>query len=268
MRKKLPYIAIWVFCSALGGSCDEDLYSPDWTPLDYDGFVRDLEEPTGTLVDDSPQKTADRIEERLGYAPDVIEDVLLLYQQMELLLDVLEDSQENEQESNEASTGSVRGTNIYARISCLGPDVLDRSIDFEFGEIRLEGSDFSLDEAMKSGFSLGGDVLVAFRDCLMANRIMRGVNPAFASVRSDEFLVDLDVSVEKSSGSQHQAQYPFLVRRNEIVILADTGENGTYVLSIKVGRDTVITITTAEGTFGCSVGVSGLDCESTVANNV
>jgi hypothetical protein len=246
----------------LSGGCEEDIYSPSWDPIDYGGLVQDFSAPTGSLVDGSPQETAAVIETELGNAQDVQDDVVLLYEQMEVMIDVIEERQENALEPNTVNKGSVHGTNVYARISCLGPNLLDRSTDFEYGEIRLEGSDFSLNDALKSGFTFGGDMLAAFRECRMKNKTVRGVNPAFASVENGDLLVDLDISIEESDETEHRARYPFLLRRNEIHILADTGARGTYVLSIRVGGDRVITITTAEGIFGCSIGLSGLTCDN------
>jgi hypothetical protein len=253
-------------CCILNGSCNEDIYSPDWDPVDYDAVVQRLAEPTGTLVNDSPQQTADAIVAQLGAAPVVVDDALLLYQQLEIVLDVMEESQNDEQESNTVSKGTVRGTNIYARISCLGSNLRNRSVDFADGEIRLEGSDFSLDDALKSGFNFGGDVLVGFRECRMNDKTFHGSNPAFASVGTGEFLIDLDLAVVEDDKEQRRVRYLLLIARNLVLILVDTDENGTYVLSLKVGGGLEIAIITAEGFFGCAIGGSGLECGSDTAS--
>ncbi|MCP4197677.1 MAG: hypothetical protein GY762_11060 [Proteobacteria bacterium] len=271
MMKHLNPMALLCFCCVVSGGCEEDIYGPDWTPIDYNQVIQSIAGPTGTLVDDSPQVTADAIVAQLGNPLELVDDAELLYQQMEVMLNVLEESQGIEQESNTASKGTVRGTTVYARISCLGPNLLNRSKDFDtYGEIRLEGSDFSLNDAIKDGFNLGGDMLVGFRECRIKDKIMHGLNPAFASIENAEFLVDLDLLVKKTDATEYRAQYPFLVRRNEIIILADTGERGTYILSVQLGGNSVIaiTITSAEGTYGCSIGVSGLNCNQPVVDNI
>lgn len=265
---RLGQLSVLALCCILNGSCNEDIYSPDWEPVDYDAVVQLLAEPTGTLVNGSPQQTADAIVAQLGAAPVVVDDAVLLYEQMEIVLDVMEESPNDEQESNTVSKGTVRGTNIYARISCLGSNLRNRSADFEDGEIRLEGSDFSLDDALKSGFNFGGDVLVGFRECRMNDKTVHGSNPAFASVGTGEFLIDLDLAVVEDGEEERRIRYKFLIARNHVLILVDNGENGTYVLSLKVGGELEIAIITADGTYGCSLDESSLDCGNDTASDI
>ena len=257
-------LALLATTTALG--CEPDVKTASWDRMEYSAFLDQLAAPTGYLVNGSYEETHAALEESLGVTlgenGQLSKDIEILYHQLETTISVLESSVGGEPEPvQDTGEKEAKGTTIFARISCVGPNAKEPVTDYSAGTIVLESPSFKLLDALGDDFFLEGHTYAKFEDCEDEDVTIRGDAPGYLSDFHDHIALDLNITFEEDLIGEHTMNEMVLISYNSVDLSVDTGTNGIYTLGLTPGLDTEYVLGTAEGFFQCEMGISGLSCD-------
>lgn len=245
-------------------SCEPEVAVTGWTAVPYAEIVKEIMEPSGQVFEADPAQTATEVESLLADNQTigrVMEIVFAVYHQVEFLLRAVESSSGGAQYSDSTHSGDVSGTTAYVRISCFGPNITEPNLDFQYGELYVEGPSFSIEDAMAASVVLDGDIYGEFRnDCTLGADIVTGIFPGYISDLEDSLLLDFNLTVQRKNRTAERFQFPILLAGRLIQVLLRTAENGNYVLGFGLDDRMIFSLGTEKGFYQCEIGLDGISC--------
>jgi hypothetical protein len=246
-------------------SCEPDVASLTWDPLDYPQIIDDMANPTGQLTNGSPEQTLDMIAAELGISSDefqvLVEDYQTIHKELQSLLDLLNDSDGGQSLEDMEGTDfdeETEGTSAYVRILCSGPDQgslpSDPNIPDDPGEIRVDDPNLSAQDAINNGYVPDGQLFVDFQTCKSEDLTIAGQCPSFASNYYNNLLLEMDVTLSRDNRDSYTLRNYSLFSSNAISVLFEISGEGTYRISLEVDGGGSLILGTAEGDFFCTVG--------------
>ena len=250
-------------------ACAPELETPTWKPMDYKGFLYELEHPTGELIEDDPNTTGTLIEKQLAASilgtSGWLDELVAIHRQLMPAIEVLAESKAGSPEPIE-QTGqdTLHGTRVYARLSCTGPDAAHPATDFSYGTITIEGPQFSIAESVESmAFSLEGHALLEFEKCHdEEDRVLSGSAPGYLSDYYDHVAIDAALVVSGDNDT-----YPFnrriLVTEERITTVVKVKPHGRYTVSVFPEDSDTYEVAFDGGAFTCTtVPGAGANCDA------
>jgi hypothetical protein len=246
-------------------SCEPDVASLTWDPLDYPQAIEDMANPTGHLTNGSPGETLDMIAAELGVSSDefqlIVDDYRAIHQELESLLDLLKDSDGGQSLEDMEGTDfdeDVKGTSAYVRILCSESDQDSLSSDPNSpdyqGEIRIDDPNLSAKDAVKNGYTPDGQLLLDFKTCQGEDLTIAGQCPTFASDYYDNLLLEMNVTLYPNDRDSYNLSNYSLFSTDGISILFEISGEGTYTISLGVDEGYSVILGTAEGDYFCTLG--------------
>jgi hypothetical protein len=246
-------------------SCKPETAPVTWEPIDYVGTVDAMANPTGELLNDDPEQTVAMLAGEIGLSVDefdrFIMDLTQIQKQLMPIFDNLEGSQGGFPEDDIADAGlheeKATGTSAYVQINCSGPDGTTRPGDFndpEYGFIRFDDPDISVDEIVSNGYVPNGDLLSHFSDCQDNDLAIKGHSAGFASDYYDNLLLDLIISLTDDSDFSYSLENFALFSSSLIVVLFEVGTDRTYSITVELSEGLTFVLGTVDGYYFCTFG--------------
>jgi hypothetical protein len=246
-------------------SCEPDVASLTWDPLDYPQIIDDMANPTGQLTNGSPEETLDMIAAEIGVSSDefqvIVEDYQTIHKELQSLLDLLNDSDGGQSLEDMEGTDfdeEAEGTSAYVRILCSGTDQGSLSFDPDSpnypGEIRVDDPNLNAQDAINKGYVPDGQLFVDFQTCKSEDLTIAGQCPSFASNYYNNLLLEMDVTLSRDNRDSYTLRNYSLFSPNAISLLFEISGEGTYRISLEVDGGFSLILGTAEGDYFCTVG--------------
>jgi hypothetical protein len=253
---------LFVACYSVMISCEPDVASLTWDPIDYPQTLDHMANPTGHLANGSPEETLEMLAAEVGVSPDelglVFEDYRTIHEQLSELLGFLGDSDGGQSledmEDIQDFEEDVTGTSAYVRILCSGPDQPSSSPDPEYGEIRIDDPSLSVQDVMDNGYVPDGQLLLDFKTCRGDDLTITGQNPSYASDYYDNLLLEMHVTLIPDDRNSYTLSNYSLFSSKAITILIEISGEGTYSFSLAVTEGLSFIFSTADGDFICTLG--------------
>jgi hypothetical protein len=209
-----------------------------WDSLDFESYKQRFEAPTGQLNQDSVKELVDQIGQ-----------LTINLSEADSVSSMLSQILGAQKPGAKQGAITLENTQLYAKLSCIGPNLELPDLDFQHGHIRIDSPNISED----SLFS--GDALMSFADCVISNSELGGKSPAYYDKEKSLFAMGLDLLVrDLESNEVRSLVFDLMLSNGELWTLLEDQVGDSFALKVDPDKlPNSFSLKGSNGTFSCYI---------------
>jgi hypothetical protein len=162
------------------------------------------------------------------------------------------------------SLPELRGTNVYVRASCPGPDVLHPVLDFSHGQLRIDSPNFT--QEFLDNYEVEGDLLLRFEACRISSFELGGSGRAHYDLDTRELaLAPSFHAIDLSDTARRTTPFedPMRAMEFEAFQVVVTLESQQTLVLEWITDENMVDLRGRNGVFACALDREILDLDCT-----